>query len=292
MAIKIIDGKKISLDIKTKLKERITILKQRGIEPGLATILVGDNPASNSYVSSKIKTCNELGIRSYNHKLPATTEEKDIIDLIEKLNKDSNIDGILLQLPLPHGISSERCIKAITPQKDVDGLNPFNLGLLVGAKTWDDIQQQRLIMPCTPLGIIELLKRSNIDISYKQAVVLGRSNLVGKPIAMMLLAHNATVTVAHSYTKDLDKISSHADILIAAIGKPKFINKKFVKPGAVVIDVGINRTLEGIVGDVDFNDVKDVAGYITPVPGGVGPMTVTMLMSNTILAAEKNRSLI
>ncbi|MBN1621123.1 MAG: bifunctional methylenetetrahydrofolate dehydrogenase/methenyltetrahydrofolate cyclohydrolase FolD [Endomicrobiales bacterium] len=290
--MKIIDGKKISQEIKNELRNKLSSLKKDNIEPGLATILVGDNPASKVYVSSKIKTCNELGIKSFSNNLPETTTSKRIIELIQELNNNNQVNGILLQLPLPKGIDADKCLEAISPLKDVDGLHPHSLGQLYSMKTWDEIVDKKIFIPCTPLGIITLLKKYNIEISGKKAVVIGRSNLVGKPIAMLLLAHNATVTMAHSRTKEIEKISKEADILVAAIGKERFVNKNFVKEGAVVIDVGTNRTPQGLCGDVDFDSVKDIASYITPSPGGVGPMTITMLMQNTMLANAKQRDML
>ncbi|MCB4792228.1 MAG: bifunctional methylenetetrahydrofolate dehydrogenase/methenyltetrahydrofolate cyclohydrolase [Elusimicrobia bacterium] len=284
----LIDGKKISQEIKDKLPIRVKALKEKGIIPGLATILVGEDPASQVYVASKIKSCEELGIKSFNYNLKNTSTENDIIKLIKELNNKKEVNAILLQLPLPNGLSSDVCIESISPEKDVDGLHPHSLGQLVSAKSWEEIEKKKLFIPCTPLGIVYLLKGYNIGVSGKKAVVIGRSNLVGKPIAMLLLSLNATVTMAHSKTKAIEKLSKNADILVAAIGKERYVNEKFVKPGAVIIDVGINRTQNGICGDVDFDKVKDIASYITPVPGGVGKMTIAMLMHNTILAAEKS----
>jgi methylenetetrahydrofolate dehydrogenase (NADP+)/methenyltetrahydrofolate cyclohydrolase len=285
--MQIIEGKRISQAIREELKAKTEDLRGKGIFPGLATVLVGDNPASKVYVSSKIKACKEIGIQSFSHILPGTTSEKEIIELISTLNNDNRVNGILLQLPLPNNMPSGRCVEAISVKKDADGLHPYSLGRLFSAKTWDGIEKEKLFVPCTPLGIIQLLKRMNIEISGKNAVVVGRSNLVGKPIAMLLMAHNATVTTAHSRTKNLKEVCRRADILVAAIGKDRLINEEYIKEGAAVIDVGINRTDQGLRGDVDFESAKEKAGYITPVPGGVGPMTITMLMNNTILASEK-----
>ncbi len=283
----IIDGKKASAELRAGLKEQVAQLKKQGVEPGLATILVGEDPASQVYVANKIKACAELGIRSFHHPLAATSTESEIIALIQKLNADVSVHGILLQLPLPSGTPSEKCLDAIAPAKDIDGLHPYSIGQLVSAKSWKEIEQRKLLLPCTPHGVIILLKKYGIEIAGKHAVVVGRSNLAGKPVAMMLLANNATVTVAHSQTRDLAAVCRQADILVAAIGKPNFVTKDFVKPGAAVIDVGINRTKDGLCGDVDYNGVKDIAGFLTPVPGGVGAMTITMLMQNTILASQK-----
>lgn len=285
--MQIIDGKKIAAEIRNELREKVMSLKGKGIEPGLATILVGEDPASKVYVASKIKACSDLGIRSFHHPLSASATQEEIISLIQRLNSDFKVNGILLQLPLPGGMPSDKCLDAISPGKDADGLHPYNLGKLCGAKTWGEIVKNKMLAPCTPMGSIYLLKKSGIEIAGKKAVVIGRSNLVGKPLAMLLSANDATVTIAHSKTKNLTEVCRDADIVIAAIGKARFVTKEFIKPGAVVIDVGINRTETGLCGDVDFDSVKDAAGYITPVPGGVGPMTITMLMHNTIMASEK-----
>ena len=290
--MKIIDGKTAAAEIRLELKKRVAELKGRGIVPGLATILVGEDPASEVYVSNKVKACGELGIKSFHHKLSAEASEGGIIALIEKLNADKSINGILLQLPLPKGLNAEKALETISPEKDVDGLHPRNIGLLCSVKTWDELVSRKLLMSCTPYGSILLLKKYGIEISGKTAVVVGRSNLAGKPVAMMLLANNATVTVAHSKTEDLAGVCRTADILVAAIGIPKMIKRDFIKPGAAVIDIGINRTKDGLCGDVDFEAVKDVAGYITPVPGGVGAMTITMLMNNTITACEKQNGIL
>ncbi|MFH1368999.1 MAG: bifunctional methylenetetrahydrofolate dehydrogenase/methenyltetrahydrofolate cyclohydrolase FolD [Elusimicrobiota bacterium] len=283
----LIDGKKIAAELKAELKAKTEALKIKGIEPGLATVLVGEDPASMVYVSNKIKACQELGIRSFHHPMRADSTEDEITGLIEKLNNDTRVHGILLQLPLPAKLSPERCLEKISPLKDVDALHPFNIGKLCEAKTWKEILEKRLFLPCTPYGIMILLEKYGIDVSGKKAVVIGRSNLGGKPVATLLLSKNATVTIAHSKTENLPETCRQADILVAVIGKPKFVTKDFVKPGAAVIDVGINRTDDGLCGDVDFDAVKDVAGWITPVPGGVGATTITMLMNNTILAATK-----
>lgn len=283
----IIDGKKISAELKAELKARVDALKKRTIEPGLATILVGEDPASRVYVANKIKACEALGIRSFHHQLAAGVSENEIITLIDKLNEDGRVNGILLQLPLPGKMESERCIERIAPHKDIDSLHPYNIGKYCEAKSWKEIMEKKLLLPCTPYGTMILLEKYGIEVSGKKAVVVGRSNLGGKPSAMLLLSKNATVTIAHSKTENLPAVCREADIIVAVIGKPKFVTKDFVKPGAVVIDVGINRIEGGLCGDVDFDGVKDIAGWITPVPGGVGAMTITMLMSNTILAAER-----
>jgi 5,10-methylene-tetrahydrofolate dehydrogenase/Methenyl tetrahydrofolate cyclohydrolase len=285
----LIDGKKISNEKRAEIKQKVSQIKQdTGKIPGLATILVGDDPASHVYINSKIKACTDAGINSMHHSLPSDAKKEEIIALIKTLNSDENVDGILLQLPLPDNSVSEECINMIDPKKDVDGLHPFNAGLLNLSKSWDEIINKNILVSCTPLGVIHLLQKSNILIDGKTAVVIGRSNLVGKPLSMLLLANNATVIMAHSRTKNLKEICKSADIVVAAIGKPKFVNKDFIKDGACVIDVGINRTAEGLCGDADFEALKDMNIAITPVPGGVGPMTITMLLENT-LKAFRNR---
>lgn len=289
--MQLIDGKKASAEMRAELTARVKELAAGGVVPGLATILVGQDAASEVYVANKIKACNALGIKSFHHKLPATASKAEIEDLIVKLNNDPAVNGILLQLPLPKGLDADKILESINPEKDVDGLHPFNIGMLSSAKTWKGLLEKKILMSCTPYGSILLLQKYGVEIAGKNAVVVGRSNLAGKPVAMMLLANNATVTVAHSKTKDLAGLCRSADILVAAIGIPKMIKKDFVKPGAAVIDIGINRTPDGLCGDVDFDAVKDVAGLITPVPGGVGAMTITMLMKNTITACEKQHNI-
>lgn len=286
--MQLIDGKKIAAEIRAELKDRIAVLKGQGIEPGLATILVGENPASQIYVSSKIKACSDLGIKSYHHPLPGTATVDDVIELIRKLNMDVRVHGILLQLPLPGALAAhaEQCVREISPAKDVDGLHPYNIGQLCVARNWRDIEQRKLLVSCTPLGVIHMLNKTGIPIAGMQVVIVGRSTLFGKPAGMLFLANDATVTMAHSKTANLPEVCKRADIVVAAIGKAGFVTRDFIKTGAVVIDVGINRTPEGIKGDVDFEAVKDLTSFITPVPGGVGAMTITMLMRNTILAAE------
>ncbi|MDR3253354.1 MAG: bifunctional methylenetetrahydrofolate dehydrogenase/methenyltetrahydrofolate cyclohydrolase FolD [Endomicrobium sp.] len=281
----LINGKKISDNKRIEIKERVDKIKtQTGAIPSLATILVGKDPASQVYIKSKIQACEYVGMKSFHHNLDENSSQEDIISLIKDLNDNSDIDGILLQLPLPKNNYAQGCINAISPLKDVDGLHPFNAGLLNLSKSWEEIVKKNILVSCTPLGVIYLLKQSNIDIDGKTAVVIGRSNLVGKPLSMLLLANNATVIMAHSRTKNLKEICKSADILAAAIGMPKFINKDFIKDGTVVVDVGINRTSDGLCGDVDFDAVKDMNIKITPVPGGVGPMTITMLLENTLKA--------
>ena len=291
--MKIINGKEISQKIRQELKNKVEELsKKTSRVPGLATILVGEDPASKVYVGSKIKACEQVGIKSFHNPLPATATQEEIIDLIQKLNANKEVDGILLQLPLPNGQLPDECINSISPDKDVDGLHPFNAGMLTLVKSWNEIVKQKLLVSCTPMGVVYLLKYSNIDITGKNVVVIGRSNLVGKPVSMLMLANNATVTMAHSRTQNLKEITKQADIVIAAIGKAKFVNRDFINDGATVIDVGINRCEDKkLYGDVDFESVKDMNINITPVPGGVGPMTITMLLHNTILAFERHNNL-
>lgn len=285
--MQLIEGKNIAAEIKEGLKLKVAALKKGGIEPGLATILVGNDQASQIYVSSKIKACETLGIRSFHHRLPETSSEEDIKLLINKLNADTRVHGILLQIPLPQNLKADECLNEIAPSKDVDGLHPYSIGRLVTAKSWNEIESSKLLVPCTPLGIMMLLEKYKIEVSGKKAVVIGRSNLVGKPISMLLLSKNATVTMAHSKTANLPGVCREHDIVVAAIGKARFVTKDFIKSGAVVIDVGINRSQDGLCGDVDFDAVKEIAGAITPVPGGVGAMTIAMLMNNTVLASQR-----
>ncbi|MDR1720908.1 MAG: bifunctional methylenetetrahydrofolate dehydrogenase/methenyltetrahydrofolate cyclohydrolase FolD [Endomicrobium sp.] len=288
--MKIIDGKKISNEKRAEIKERVVKIRQQtGKIPGLATILVGADPASQIYINSKIKACENVGIKSFHHTLNENSSKEDIIALIKKLNENPEIDGILLQLPLPQNKNAQDCLNSISPLKDVDGLHPFNAGLLNLSKSWDEIIEKNILVSCTPLGVMHLLLKSNIEVEGKTAVVVGRSNLVGKPLSMLLLSKNATVIIAHSKTKNLKEICRSADIIVAAIGKPNFINREFIKNGAAVIDVGINRTPEKIYGDVNFDSVKDMDIEITPVPGGVGPMTITMLLENTLKAFSNRK---
>lgn len=280
MCAQIIEGKKISDLIREEMITETAALKEKGVVPGLAVVLVGEDPASKVYVGSKEKACQQLGFYSEVHRLAADTSEAELLAVIERLNQQTSINGILVQLPLPKHINEKAVIDAISVDKDVDGFHPESVGNLV---IGDDS-----LLPCTPAGVIELIKRSGVEISGKHAVVIGRSNIVGKPVAMLLLRENATVTVCHSRTTNMEEIAKQADILVVAIGKAKAIDSKFVKPGAIVIDVGINRLPNGkLAGDVDFEDCLDTAGYITPVPGGVGPMTITLLMKNTITAAKR-----
>ena len=275
----IIDGKRISLEIKDELKEKVAKLKEEGRECCLAVIQVGNDPASSVYVRNKKKACEYIGIRSLSYELPEETTEEELLALIQKLNQDTSVHGILVQLPVPKHIVEDHIIKAIDPRKDVDGFHPMNVGALTIG--------ERGFVSCTPAGIIQLLKRSDIDIEGKNCVVIGRSNIVGKPMALLMLRENATVTIAHSRTKNLKELCKTADILIVAIGKPKFITAEYVKEGAVVIDVGIHRNAENkLCGDVDYEDVASHTAAITPVPGGVGPMTIVMLMHNCVEAME------
>ena len=275
----IIDGKQISKDIKEELKEEVASLAAQGRKCCLAVIQVGNDPASSVYVGNKKKACAYVGIESLAYELPEETTEEELLTIIDKLNKDANVHGILCQLPLPKHINEDHVIKAISPKKDVDGFHPQNVGaLVIGEKGF---------VSCTPAGIIQLLKRSNIEMDGKHCVVGGRSNIVGKPMSLLMLRENATVTICHSHTKNLKEICKEADILIVAIGKPQFIDKEYVKDGAVVIDVGIHRDENNkLCGDVKYDEVEPVASYITPVPGGVGPMTIAMLMHNCVEAMK------
>lgn len=275
----IIDGKKISAEIKDELKEKVAALKAEGKEITLAVIQVGNDPASTVYVGNKKKSCAYIGIRSLAYELPEDTTEEELLSLVEQLNESRDVHGILVQLPLPKQINEDKIIKAIAPAKDVDGFHPQSVGAL-------SIGQPGFVS-CTPAGIIQLLKRSGIEIDGKECVIVGRSNIVGKPMALLLLRENGTVTVCHSHTKNLKDVCKRADILVAAIGKPKFFDHEYVKEGAVVIDVGIHRNENNkLCGDVDYEDVFPHVSAITPVPGGVGPMTIAMLMYNCVQAAE------
>lgn len=274
----IIDGKKVSKDIKDEVKEKVAALKEKGIDVTLAVIQVGNDPASTVYVGNKKKACEYTGIRSLAYEIPEETTEEELLELVRSLNDRDDVDGILVQLPLPAHIDEDKVIQTISPKKDVDGFHPVSVGALSTG--------QRGFVSCTPAGIIELLKRYNIEIDGKECVVIGRSNIVGKPVAMLLLRENGTVTVCHSHTADLKEVARRADILIVAIGKAKFVTADYVKEGAAVIDVGMDRDENGkLCGDVDFESVKQKAGAITPVPGGVGPMTIAMLMNNCVYAS-------
>jgi methylenetetrahydrofolate dehydrogenase (NADP+)/methenyltetrahydrofolate cyclohydrolase len=290
MAAQIIDGKQVAAEMRAELKAEVAKLKERGIVPGLGVILVGEDPASQSYVRAKERACEELGIYSDDNRLPADTTQQDLIALVNQMNNDPKINGILVQLPLPKGLNESEVLLAIAPEKDVDGFHPMNVGrMMIG---------ERAFLPCTPHGVIQLLLRSGVTIKGANTVIVGRSNIVGKPLANMLIQKNdkgnATVTVCHTRTKDLAWHTRHADILIAAAGRPNTITADMVKDGVVVIDVGVNRVKDAtrkkgyrLVGDVDFEAVKEKASLITPVPGGVGPMTITMLLYNTVESAKR-----
>lgn len=276
----IIDGKAVSAAVKERVKNQIEELKEKnGVQAGLAVVLVGEDPASKVYVRNKKLACEATGIRSFEYYLPEETTQQQLLDLIDTLNKDKAVNGILVQMPLPKHIDEMTITCAIDPFKDVDAFHPENVGrIMMGIPEF---------LPCTPAGVMELIKSVGIEVSGKNCVVIGRSNIVGKPQAMLLLKENGTVTICHSRTKNLSEVTKQADILVVAIGKAKFVTADMVKPGAVVIDVGMDRDENGkLCGDVDFNAVKDIAGYITPVPGGVGPMTIAMLMTNTLTAAK------
>lgn len=279
MSAQILDGKALAAEIRSEVKIQVAALAEKGVCTALAVILVGDDSASQVYVRNKIKACADTGIRSLEFRMPAETTQQELLAKIAELNADDSVDGILVQLPLPEQINADAVISAIDPSKDVDGFHVANAGALVTGKQG--------FVPCTPFGVMRLIKKSGVDPRGKSAVIVGRSNIVGKPMALLLLAADATVTVAHSRTPDLSAVTRNADILVAAVGRAKLIKADMVKPGAVVIDVGMNRDETGkLSGDVDFAEVKEIAGSITPVPGGVGPMTIAMLMQNTVLAAQ------
>lgn len=281
MAAQLIDGKALAQQVRDRLaQESAELLAKKGIVPGLATILVGDDPASHVYVKNKQKACEMAGIYVDDHKLPASTSQADLLALIEKKNTDPKIHGILVQLPLPKHIDSKVILEAVSPLKDADGFHPYNFGRLV--------EGHPVFEACTPKGVIKMIESAGVTIEGKRAVVVGRSNIVGKPLALMLLQRNATVTICHSKTKDLPSVCREADLLLVAIGKAKFVTADMVREGAVVIDVGTNKTPEGkLCGDVDFEPVKQKAGWISPVPGGVGPMTIAMLLENTVESAKR-----
>ncbi len=277
MSAKILNGTELAGEVKAKLKEHVEALKQKGINAGLAVIIVGDDPASRVYVNHKKKDCEEIGIKSFEYALPATTSEEELLGLIETLNNDDSVNGILVQLPIPKHINEDRVIAAINPLKDADCFHPVNVGNLMIGKP--------VFLPCTPAGVVELLEANGIEIAGKNCVVVGRSNIVGKPQAILLLAKNATVTICHSRTANIQEFCKNADILVVAIGKAEFIKPDYVKPGAVVIDVGVSRGTDGkLIGDVQFGTVSEIASAITKVTGGVGPMTRAMLMKNTVKA--------
>lgn len=280
MAATIIDGKEIARSIREALANEVKSLAEQGVIPGLTVILVGDDPASHSYVRGKVKGCEEVGIRSDVIRMPDRVTQEELLQTIRQLNENPNVHGILVQLPLPPHIDEKAVIDTISPDKDVDGFHPINVGnMMIGADAF---------VPCTPAGIIQLIKWTGVEITGKRVVVVGRSNIVGKPVAQLLLQENATVTMCHSRTENLPELTRQAEILISAVGKPDLIRKEHVTPGTMVIDVGVNRLESGkLVGDVHFAEVAEVASYITPVPGGVGPMTITMLLENTVKAAKK-----
>jgi methylenetetrahydrofolate dehydrogenase (NADP+)/methenyltetrahydrofolate cyclohydrolase len=279
MTARLIDGKAHAAVLRGELKSAVTALVARGVRPGLAVVIVGDDPASRTYVRNKVRACEETGVVSELHELPGTTTDSALIEKLELLNARPDIDGVLVQLPLPRGMDESRVLAAVSPDKDVDGFHVHNAGaLLIGSPRF---------VPCTPAGILYLLEKEGVPVSGKHAVIIGRSNIVGKPAALLLLQKDATVTICHSKTPDLSAIARTADILVAAVGKPNLVSAGMVKPGACVIDVGTNRLASGILcGDVAFEEVSKTAGWITPVPGGVGPMTVAMLVANTVRAAE------
>ncbi len=282
---KIIDGKAVSAAVRAEVAAEVETLKAKGITPGLAVIIVGDDPASRVYVNNKKKACAEVGMYSEEFALPADTTEEELLALVASLNGRSDINGILCQLPLPKGLSDKAIIEAISPSKDVDAFHAQNVGnIMIGDYHF---------LPCTPAGVMELLHRAGVEVSGKRCVVIGRSNIVGKPMAMLLLHENGTVTICHSKTQDLTAVCREADVLVAAVGRAKFVTADMVKPGAAVIDVGMNRDENGkLCGDVDYAAVEPIAGYITPVPGGVGPMTIAMLLKNTLMAAKLQNALL
>lgn len=279
---KLIDGKEVAAAVRENIKAEVEKLSQEGKSTGLAVIIVGNNPASRVYVNNKKKGCEQVGIRSFEYALGEDTSTEELLSLIEKLNRDSEVDGILCQLPLPGQIDEQKVLNAISPDKDVDAFHPVNTGhIMIGDHSF---------LPCTPAGIIEMLKYYDIAVEGKECVVIGRSNIVGKPMMMLLLEQNGTVTICHSRTADLKSVTKRADILVSAVGKAGFVTADMVKEGAVVIDVGMNRNAEGkLCGDVDFENVKEKCSFITPVPGGVGPMTITMLLNNTLTASKNHK---
>ncbi|MDE5917343.1 MAG: bifunctional methylenetetrahydrofolate dehydrogenase/methenyltetrahydrofolate cyclohydrolase FolD [Oscillospiraceae bacterium] len=282
---KLISGKEVSLKVKNQVAKETAELKKQGITPGLAVIIVGNDPASRVYVNSKKKACAEVGFNSYEYALPEETTQEELLKLVDKLNNDNNVNGILCQLPLPKHIEENAIINAIKAEKDVDAFHPFNVGkIMIG---------EYAFLPCTPAGVMELIDSTGVEISGKSCVVIGRSNIVGKPMAMLLLHRSGTVTICHSKTQNLQEICRNADILVAAVGRANFVTEDMVKDGAIVIDVGMNRLENGkLCGDVDFENVEKKASFITPVPGGVGPMTIAMLMKNTLTAAKMHNNLI
>ena len=281
MAAQILDGKSLAAQVRAGVKEKVARLAQRGIRPGLAVVLAGDDPASKVYVRNKVRACEETGVRSSLFEYPQSVSQAQLLDRVNALNEDSSIHGILVQLPLPRQLDAPRVLDAVSPAKDVDGFHDANLGALLAGKPG--------IVPCTPAGVMRLLEHARVPLAGRRAVVIGRSNIVGKPLALLLLQKDATVTIGHSKTQDIESIAKQADILVAAIGRAKLVSAAMVKPGACVVDVGVNRLPDGtLAGDVDFQAAKNVAGWITPVPGGVGPMTIAMLLENCLYAAGKN----
>ena len=276
----ILSGKEVAQDIRADIAKEVERLKEKGVVPALSVVLVGEDPASQSYVTGKMRACEEVGMRSEVIRMPDSITQQELLDTVERLNQNPNVHGILVQLPLPPQIEEKAVIETIDPRKDVDGFHPINIGkLMIGDDTF---------VSCTPAGIIELIKRTGTSLKGKRVVVVGRSNIVGKPVSLLLLQEHATVTVCHSHTQDLASITKQADVLIVAVGRAGLIGKEHVSPGTVVIDVGVNRNEAGkLVGDVRFNEVVDQAGWITPVPGGVGPLTITMLLKNTVKAAKQ-----
>ena len=283
MTATLIDGKAFAATLRARIATQVAKLKEQGITPGLAVVLVGEDPASQVYVRSKGRMTREVGMNSYEHRLPADTAQDTLLALIDQLNNDPAVNGILVQLPLPKHMDEALVINAIIPAKDVDGFNVLNVGLLATG--------QKAMVPCTPLGCLMMLRDHLGSLSGKRAVIIGRSNIVGKPMAQLLLRDSATVTIAHSRTDNLPELCRQADILVAAVGRPKMVQGDWIKPGASVIDVGINRTDDGLVGDVDFEAAKEIAGAITPVPGGVGPMTIACLLANTLTATARSNGL-
>jgi methylenetetrahydrofolate dehydrogenase (NADP+)/methenyltetrahydrofolate cyclohydrolase len=280
MAAQLLDGKSLAAQVRAGVKLKVAALAQRGIRPGLAVVLAGDDPASRIYVRNKVRACEETGIASQQFEFPASVSQNELLDCVAKLNADPAVHGILVQLPLPKRIDAQRVLDAVSPKKDVDGFGDENLGALLSGRPG--------LVPCTPAGVMRLLEHARIPIAGRRAVIIGRSTIVGKPLSLLLLQKDATVTICHSKTQDLEKLTRQADIVVAATGRAKLVGAAMVKPGACVIDVGMNRLADGsLAGDVDFEAVKNIAGWITPVPGGVGPMTIAMLLENCLLAAEK-----
>ena len=283
MAAQLLDGKSLAAQLRAGVKDKVARLAQRGIRPGLAVILAGEDPASRVYVRNKVRACEETGVRSSLFEYPSSVSQEELLSRITTLNQDSAVHGILVQLPLPRRVDALRVLEAVSPAKDVDGFHDSNLGALLAGKPG--------LVPCTPAGVMRLLEHAQVPLAGRRAVVIGRSNIVGKPLSVLLLRKDATVTICHSKTRDIEAIAKEADILVAAIGRAKLVGAAMVKPGACVVDVGVNRLADGtLAGDVDFHAAKNVAGWITPVPGGVGPMTIAMLLENCLYAAEKNES--